>query len=156
MPEILAGATIKSTDRPAAAYERDTTLQDDVTPDSYVTGSPVVDVTFTAPTSGRVLLIVGGAARTVSGNGRALIVPEVYEGTDATGTLIVEATGNIDQIRGFAQPHVATDWILASRASILSGLTPQATHYARVMYRVVPDAGIADIGARDIGVLPLT
>lgn len=156
MTDILAGATIKAVDRPAAVYTLDTTLQNDVTPDTYVTGTPVVDVTFTAPTSGRVKLTVGGASRSVSGGARALIVPEVYEGTSAAGTLILEAIGDIDLIHGFVNPHSATDFLLGSRVSFLSGLTPGATHYARIMYKVSPTAAVADIGARDLGVVPLT
>lgn len=151
MPDILVGATIKSQDFPAAVYQQDTTTLTDVSNTTYATGSPVVDVTFTAPTSGRVWLLIG-AGMSDSGGNRPFVSAEVYEGVDATGTLILAAD---DITHGVVGVNTATRGLNISRATNVTGLTVGATHYARLVHRVTGGTTI-DIDQRDITVIPLT
>lgn len=152
MPDILVGQTIKAVDRPAATYKRDPTTQANQSNTTFQTGSPVVDVTFTAPTSGRVLLVLGTGARDNAGSGNhARVSAEIYEGADATGTLVFSPA----HARSVTPMDSATDYQHVSAAYMVTALTPGATHYARVMHEVSGGTSI-DITVRDIGIIPVT
>jgi hypothetical protein len=58
----FAGQPIRAADFPPAVWAQDITTISNPTNTSYAAGSPEVSVTFTAPTSGRALIIVGGGA----------------------------------------------------------------------------------------------
>lgn len=157
MSAISAGQRIRGQDRPDVAWRIDTTSITQITSTTYITGSPVVDCTFTAPTSGRVWLIVGGGFEDNGGTNTVFIAPEVYLGTSAAGTLVLAADadtrgiesvgGNLGGVPGGPNNHYYT------RVTMLSGLTPGATYYARLMYRVSGGSS-ADVPARDLAVIP--
>lgn len=152
MTDILAGATIKTADFPAAAFERDTTTQTNQSNTAFATGSPVVDVTFTAPRSGRILLMLGGGVQDDAGtNHHARISAEIYEGTDATGTLVFAAAQN----RSVTPMDSATSFQQVAGIYQVDGLTAEATHYARVMHQVSGGTSV-DITVRDITIVPTT
>lgn len=129
MPDLVAGSRIKAVDyTPAAGIVDDANYLDIST--SYTFGG-VAEATFVAPTSGRVLLIVGaganpGASQTVN------VAPEVYEGVDATGTLIVSAHAGLRGVIIYGSVARITVW---SRITLLEGLVPERTHYARAVFR---------------------
>ena len=147
-----AGEPVKALDYPPAVWAQDTTTITDPSNSSYTAGSPQVGVTFTAPTSGRVLLIVGGGVGNAPGN-RIYLAPEVRE-TDASGAVVL--TPSVTN-RGFGSDHMAVGFHYGSRESVLEGLTPGKRYFARVMYAVPSDGAgdNADIACRDIGVVPL-
>lgn len=140
-------------DTPASAWDQDTTTQlnvSTVSPD-VTPGDPEVGVAFMAPTSGRVLVFFGGGARDNSANDRVLMFAEFY-----TGTRAIDANKLTDQtFTDYATPGEADTYMYGSRMWVLSGLTPLAVHYARLVHAVDGSGGTADISTREVGVVPL-
>jgi len=147
-----AGRPVAAQDFPDAVWAQDATQINNPNNRSFTAGSPQVAVTFTAPTSGRVLLIVGGGVGNAAGN-RIYLAPEVRE-TDASGAVVL--TPSVTN-RSFGSDHMAVGFHYGSRESVLEGLTPGKRYFARVMYAVPSDGAgdNADIACRDIGVVPL-
>ncbi|MFC7380899.1 hypothetical protein [Sphaerisporangium rhizosphaerae] len=155
MSDLLAGTKVNALDFPPAVYASDTTQIDNPTNASYVAGTPEVGVTFIAPTSGRVWLIVGGGVGNSTGADRIFLSPEVRE-TNSSGAVVL-APSVIT--RGFSGHQGASTFHYASRRTLLSGLIPGKQYYARVMYAVATSdsgASTADIACRDITVAPAT
>lgn len=154
MTDVLAGATISAAIWPAAVAANDETAINNLASTSFAAGSPVVAVTFTAPSSGRVLITISGGFRDNAGTDRAILAPEVYEGTDALGTLVLGTTTTLET-ECTSAPE-ATAFYHVSRTTLLEGLTAGATHYARVMHKAGSGGGTADISRREIIVRPTT
>lgn len=118
-------------------------------------GPPECGIQFTAPTSGRVLMIVGGVARDNAGNNRVFLGRKVYRGTDANGTSV--DTGSFHEV---VTSPAATQTLYASRATLLTGLAAGEVHYARVYHYTTAHGGgtpaaTSDIFAREIIAVPL-
>ncbi|TDE40492.1 hypothetical protein E1295_31835 [Nonomuraea mesophila] len=150
MPDILTGARVKAADFPAAVWAQDTTDINGVSSGAFTPGSPEVGVTFTAPTSGRVLVFVGGGAR-AAGGPRVFLAANVFEGVDDTGPEVLASSVGFT---GCGFSSASTDYYFQGRAFHLDGLSPGATHYARVTY-ATSGAGSGDISCREIGVVPI-
>jgi hypothetical protein len=155
VPDILIGATIKAADFPASVWAQDTTEILNITSTTFIPGTPEVGTTFVAPTSGRVLVFVGGAARAQTGDNRTFIVANVFEGASAAGTQVLSASVGFT---GCGFSLASTSYYYQSRVFRLPNLTPGATHYARVMYSVTNTGATdntCDIACREIGVVPI-
>lgn len=144
-------ALIKSYD--SEQYASDETTISNPTNTSYAAGSPEVSVTFMAPTSGRLVLVVGGSVGNSAGGNRIFLSPEVRE-DDSSGDVVLSPSvipHGYSSIRGAGGFHYG------SRRTLLEGLTAGATYFARVMHVVVSADGgtnTSDINARDITVAP--
>ncbi|MGW4476812.1 hypothetical protein ACWENQ_44775 [Nonomuraea sp. NPDC004354] len=149
MPDLLVGAPIVAADFPAATWGSDATSNPDISSTSYIPGTPSVETTFLAPTSGAVLLSVGLGASDNAGANRVHIAPEVRVGSVA-GAVFLAADVTT---RGAGTPAEATANAHRSRTTLLTGLTPGTTYYARTMHKVSGGA-TADIGVREIVVCP--
>lgn len=149
----FAGQPVKALDFPPPQWSQDTTTITNPSSTTYSAGSPAVSVTFTAPTSGRVLLIVGGGCGNSATADRIFLSPEVRL-TNVSGAVVL--TPSVTN-RGFSSDICSSTHSYGSRESVLEGLTPGQVYFARVMYAVSADPGAqtADIAARDIGVVPL-
>lgn len=150
----FAGQPVKALDYPPPKWSQDSTQINNPTNTAYTTGSPEVSVTFVAPTSGRVLLVVGGGLGNGAGGDRIFLSPEVRE-TNSSGALVLSASVTN---RGFGSDIAAGAFHYGSRESVLDGLTPGTVYYAVVKYAVVTsDAGAStqDIACRDITVVPI-
>lgn len=150
----FAGRPVRALDYPPAKWAQDTTQINNPTNAGYITGTPEVSVTFVAPTSGRVLLVVGGGLGNGAGGDRVFLSPEVRE-TSAAGALVLSPSVTS---RGFGSDIAASAFHYGSRESVLEGLTPGQVYYAVVKYAVATsDAGAStqDIAARDITVVPI-
>lgn len=156
MADISDGMVVHAGDFPPSAFDSDDTGITNLTNGTYVSGAPEVGVTFTAPTSGRVRLTVGGGLRDSSGVDRVFISPQVFQGVDASGVEIL--TPSVTN-RGCGSVGSSTEFSYFSRTSLLTGLTPGEVYYARVMHTVSAGGtspnGTADIGSRDITVIPV-
>jgi hypothetical protein len=151
MPDILAGATIKAADFPPASRDSSNVSQVNVTA-TPTEGSPVVATTFVAPTSGKVEIVVGGAIQDDTASSRGFIEPQVFEGGDATGAEVA-AVGTARRYAQRGTTGAAPEF--GSRSTLLAGLTPGQTYYARVM--VYASGGTTvDIIQRSIEVFPTT
>lgn len=153
MPDILVGATVRAF--PEAVYVRSTTTVADISSTSFTSGAPffpIVDTTFVASTTGRIMLSVGAGMRDNGGTNRIFVSPEVYEGVDETGTLVLDSAGQ-GREHALISIDSAGDYVHMSRMTFLDGLTPGATHYARLVHRVTGGSS-ADITVRDLVVMP--
>lgn len=152
MTDVLVGAKIQSGDWPATVSDADPTDILNISSTSFIEGTPVVAVTFTAPTSGKVLITVSSGASDSTVGGRVIVAPNVFLGTNSSGTEVLGTTNTLATER--TTPQQATDYTYASRTSLLTGLTAGSTYYARLVYKV-SGATTADISYRDIMVRPV-
>lgn len=149
MSDLASGTRVLAADWPTALYSADATAINNILQTTYQVGSPVVGGNFVAPSTGRVLIGVGGQAR---GGDRAVITPQVYEGADAsTGTLVL-AANLTERAAVFGENSASMSW---DRITLLEGLTPHAQHYARALYRCLLGLGTADIFNRELWVVPV-
>lgn len=147
MSDIAIGAPIEAW--PAAVFEQETTAQTSISSTSPTSGSPVLDFTFTSPSTGRVILVIGGGFRGTSN--RCWLFPEVFEGSSAAGTLIAgQSELDIHAVGGNVDVDQYAHW---SRRSLLEGLTPDVTHYVRARH-FVSGGSDADIRNRELAVIP--
>lgn len=150
----FAGRPVRALDYPPPVWAQDTTQINNPSNAGYITGSPAVEVTFIAPTSGRVLLVVGGGLGNGAAGDRVFLSPEVRL-TSSGGTLVLSPSVTN---RGFGSDMAAGSFCYGSRESVLDGLTAGQLYYAAVKYAVqTGDAGAStqDIAARDITVVPI-
>lgn len=150
MPNLTAGSVVYAADFPPSVYDSDDTSNLNISSTTYIAGTPEVGVVFTAPTTGRVELTIGGGLRDSSGANRVHLSPQVFLGTSAAGTEILAPTV---VTRGVGSPAESVNYMYYSRTTLLEGLTPGASYYARTMHKVSGGA-TADIAARDISVAP--
>lgn len=153
MPDLTAGTTIKGVDWPVAVYEQDTTTIANITNTTYATGTPEVAVSFIAPTTGRVIVTVGGNLRNNAANAdRVGLAPQILL-NDSGGTEVLTPT----VFRGVCTAGIAVagDYQGLSRSSLVENLTPGQQYYARVQYIKFGTASTTpDIAGRDISVRP--
>lgn len=149
MPSLLAGTQIKALDFPASQYDDEDTLQSGVSSTSYTAPTNACSVTFTAPTSGRVKLIVGGAFRDTSGDDQGFITAEIRE-TDVSGSIVLSSSAYRN---GYISEPEASDYLYHSRITLVEGLTPGQTYFARIMIKV--DGGAADLRLKNLAVIPV-
>lgn len=150
MSDLAAGTRYLALDWPPTVKATDATQQTNISSTSYVTGSPVVSTTFTAPSSGRVRLIVGMSGGADAGGNRVFVAPQVFLGTSASGTEILSPS--VDSAVGTMQEQTSSSSY--ERCSFLDGLTPGATYFVRVMHRVT-GGSVVDLLFRGVIVVPL-
>lgn len=153
MPDLLAGSTVTALDTPPVVT--------DIADDSYTfttatfgiaaTGGTYADcaVTFTAPTSGRVLICYG--ARLVhSTTSGSLVSAETRTGaTIGTGTVVSAASDR-------CLSHYGATMARAGVSQVLDGLTPGNTYNTRLLHRMTGATGNGTAALRDLSVSPLS
>lgn len=146
-----AGRIVSALDTPRTVWAFDDSLQLNLTSTDYVAGSPEVGVRFVAPSTGRVLLTVGGGCRDNTNDNRVFLAPQVFQ-DDSSGTEVLAPS--VEQY-GYSPPGTASAFMSGSRSSLLSGLTPGQVYYARVMMSAeIATSSSADVAMRDISVEP--
>lgn len=150
MPDLVAGTRILAADYPVAVEGFDDTDYHDLSNTTYAAG--LAEVTFVAPTSGRVLVIVGGGARDDgTDTNRVFVTPEVWEGTSAGGNQVLQP---VAPQRGIIIHGTADRTAVWSRITVLEGLTPEQVYFARALRRV--DGGTtADLFVHRISIIPV-
>lgn len=146
----LAGQRLKALDFTPASTVIDATAQAALGT-TLATGTPTVAITFTAPTSGKALLCYGLKAGATS-NTWVILTPEVYLGTNATGTQVL--SGGDGWSIELNVPNTAVANATKSMQGIISGLTPGSSYYFRIRHRAVA-AAVANISWRSITCQPL-
>jgi len=157
MPDLVDGLIITADDFPPAVSDADDVGIFNFSNTDYQPGPTEVGVVFTAPTSGRVRLTIGGGLRDSGTTDRVFLSPQLFEGTDATG---VEVFAPSVTFRGFGSSAANREMQYSSRTSLVEGLTPGSTYYVRCMHTAVPPGsgtpdGQTDIGSREIVVVPV-
>lgn len=150
MADLLIGAAVKATDFPQAKSASDSTTNSNISSTSYVAGTPTVETTFVAPTSGRVLLSVGAGMRDDSGTNRVHVAPQIRQ--DTSGGSVVFSADVAG--RGVGSSGAAAGYEYHSRTSLLTGLDPGRTYHAQVLHKV-SGGSTADIAVREIVVVPV-
>ncbi len=151
MTDYVAGTKINALDFPPAEFGRDDT---DVVANSttYSDGSPQVSTTFVAPSSGRVLLTVGGGLRG-DGTRRVHLAP-VVKLTNNSGSTILSP--NVIT-RGIGVQENATGYVYYSRTTLLDGLKPGQVYFAKVQHKASSGSGTSSgFDTRDIYVTPVS
>lgn len=146
----VAGQRLKALDFMPAQTVRDATAQAALTT-TYATGTPTVSITFTAPTSGKVLLTYGLKAGATSATW-VLLNPEVFTGTNSSGTAVLSGGDGWTIELNVPNTTVANE--TKSMQGILTGLTPGASYFFQVRHRAVA-AAVANISWRTITCQPL-
>jgi len=144
----LAGQRITALDFTAAVTATDSNVQANIGT-TIGPGTPEVGVVFIAPTSGKVMVSIGGSAADDAGAHKAVIDWQLYAGTNASGTLIL----NVGSLARRLIIGGDVEGVEADRSSLVTGLTPGSSYYARVM--VAAYAATTDVYNRTITVVPL-
>lgn len=150
MPDTFAGDEITRDHWPAAKIARNLVAIDDISNTAFAAGT-TCELTFVAPSSGRVAVVVQGGIDQDSAGNRAFITYELYLGDSAGGTLIVAAK-EANGISSNGGP--ASSDLICGNLTMVAGLTPGATHFARMMHRTEGGA-TNDITFRKLIVFPV-
>lgn len=146
-----AGRIVQATDTPRTVWAYDDTPQLNLTSTPYVTGSPEVGVSFVAPSSGRVLVTVGGACRDNTNDNRVFLAPQILLDSSSGTEVLAPSVESY----GFAPTGTASNYVTGSRVSLITSLIPGQVYYARVMMSAeITGSTSADIASRDISVEP--
>lgn len=152
MTDIKAGDEIAAGWWPPAIRAESTTDIDNVTATTPQAGSPTVDVQFTSPLSGRVAVCIQGGIDQDSADDRLFINYEMYEGSSAAGTLVRDSRSSFGIS---SQGGTVSDELIQGNMTMVSGLTPGVTHFARVVHYTEGVSGTNDVTFRRIIVFPL-
>lgn len=154
MADIEAGDLIEAAWWPESVTVQENTDQLDITSTTSIPGTPECSMTFVAPESGRVGIVVSAEMRNDDTAGNRLFVqPQVFLGTSSSGTLVLASMVT----RGVSTTGdtTASQFMVHGNMTMLEGLTGGSTYFVRTMHRV--DGGTTnDIGHRRLVVIPLT
>lgn len=152
--DLSAGTRVKAMDFPRAMQMVDQTTQANITSTSYTNGSPEVAVRFMAPSSGRVLVVIGGGCRnnTAANEDRVFMAFRVLTGDPADGDVY-----QTEEIKlGLSNPGGGSDdYAYNGHGTMVQGLTPGTWYYCQFRHRVTLGSGTADIAFRKLTVVPI-
>jgi hypothetical protein len=143
----LAGQTTRALDWPPAVQVSEGTDELNIVSTSYIAGGTPCAVTFTAPSSGRVLVYIWARLGNTDGTNRLFVSYQLREGS-VSGTIIRDA-GDSTAVQG--TPTAVTSY---GMPDLVDGLTAGGTYYIRTMHKVAGGAAVADIFDRRITVTP--
>lgn len=147
---VAAGQKIRALDFTETVQASDTTAHLNISTTPSL-GSPEVGVTFTAPTSGKVLVTISGSVGESGGTVVAGVLDyRVYE-NNSSGA-IVFALGSLIR-RVIITSPASNQAQELSRTSLLTGLTPGGVYYAQVWHASYGAA--VDLYVRAITVAPV-
>lgn len=152
--EIKPGDEISSAWWPESVEASDATQISNITSTSFTPGSPEVGVQFTSARTGRAAVCVSAGMFEQSAGDRLFVSFEVYEGEDATGTLVASANVGFGiSTHGDTTAGGSSEMVHGNMAMV-ENLTPGVTHYARMVHAV--DGGTTnDVRQRRITVIPM-
>jgi hypothetical protein len=154
MPDI--GNSVYGQDFPPAVYDQDWTSILNMTSTSYAasgTGIPEVGVAFTAPTSGRALLVIAGGLRNNAANtDRAVLTYRLYEDSSAGNQTVLAQFNNALVSCGTSSSQ---EYQYGATYDLLENLEPGRQYYVQLAYRCVSGSGTADIASRQVTVIPM-
>ena len=149
----LASGSVYGVDFSPSQYDQDWTAQLNISTTTYVTGTPEVAVSVTAPTSGRVLVCVGAGIRNnAATDERAIVTYEVLE-DGANGAVFTAES----EFRGVMSCGIQASQAYTYRGnfSLETSLEPGRQYFFRVKHRSTDGDGTADIASRSILVIPV-
>jgi hypothetical protein len=158
MPDLTAGSTVLAQDFPAPESNTQAADEAGFTDTSYTAGANVCGTTFTAPTSGRVLVLWHARFETNTTGVRATVSVEVRTGSSIGSGTVVSAASDASALESISDGDAAgvgtNARMQAGMWRIVSGLTPGDSYNVRTMHRV-SGTGSGDIFDRNVAVVPL-
>ncbi len=153
MTDYVAGTEVRALDYPPAQYDEEDTLQSNYnSPSSYTEPSNQCRVTFIAPTSGRVKVVLGGGFRDDTNNNQGFLGVEFRE-TNVSGAVVEPASA---YMRGIVSMGEASDYYYHSRITILGGLVPGQQYFARVMVKAeTATSASVDLRLKNLAIIPV-
>lgn len=112
---------------------------------SYVALSGNPGLAFTAPTSGRVVITIGGALTGSAADTFAMMGLQVRTGNVVGSGTIVYAANNNDAVS-----NEGGDDMSASKVTLVTGLTAGDPYNVQVLYKVLSGTGTAFFARRDV------
>ncbi len=151
MADIKSGDDVSALWWPESVRAYEGTDQLDQTSTSFIAGSPECSTTFTAPLSGRSLVVIAGGMRNddVALN-RIFISYEIRLGSSAGAVVVAASAFRSITTSGDANP---SGIITRSNMFLAQGLTPKATYFIRTMHQV-SGGTTNDIFFRRVCVIP--
>lgn len=151
-----AGSVIYAADTPAVASAADGTDEAGFTSTTYIPGAVVVGTSFTAPTSGIVLIVWGARVESNTASRSVLLSVEVRDGATIGSGTVVSASSDDSAIETPQDASAGSNArIQASRHRLVTGLTAGMPYNARLTHRMFGGAGNGDVFYRDIVVFPM-
>lgn len=151
---FLAGQVLTADDLnnafPATVEDDEAANETNVSSTTFTAGATECSLTFTAPTSGQVLVTIHGALRADSGTDHIILSFEVREDGSA-GTVVFAANDE----NAVSNNLSASLIVRGSTSKLVSGLTAGGTYYAQTMHRVTAGS-TGDVLHRRIIVQPAT
>lgn len=152
MPDIRAGALVWAPwDFPPSVTATDSTSIANISTTTYTAGTPVVSVSFYAPTSGRVLVTVGLGVRNNALDTNRTHASFRIVVNNSSGTEVISA--DVTR-RGAGGVNQCANYQYVSRTVLEEGLTPGQLYYAEYLYKV-SGGNTCDINTRDLTVVPV-
>lgn len=157
MSDIRAGSIIRDSnsdyvDWPDTVSSFDNTSNNNQTSTSFTVGTPTVDLTFVAGTTGRALISIALSSRDNSSTNRVISTFELYQGTSTSGTSVISSSGSTLEYECTSAGQ-ASGFQYITRTTLVTGLTPGATYYARQLFKVT-GGSTADVAMRELTVRP--
>lgn len=153
MAELIAGGPVYGRDFPPAVTDQDRSPITNITSTTFIVGAPEVGVSFTAPTSGRVLIAVGaGIQNNAATLEQAAVSYQLFEDSSDGVIMVLADARNGVQSQGTA---VSSSFQYLGGFSLETDLVPGRQYYAQVRHRCILGNGTADISSRDITVIPV-
>ncbi len=149
-----SGSKIFAADTPAAVQAADSTDELGFTSTTYTAGTVTVGVSFTAPTSGTVLVWWGARVEANTASRSVLVSVEVREGATVGAGTVVSAASDDSAIESPQDAAAgAATRLQVSRHRLVTGLTAGMPYTVRTMHKISA-SGNGDVFARDVAVLP--
>jgi hypothetical protein len=112
---------------------------------TYVALAGDPGIAFTAPTSGRVMISIGGALTGSAADTFSMMGFQVRTGNVIGSGTIVYAANNNDVVSNEGGSDMS-----ASKVTLVSGLTAAASYNVQVLYKVLSGTGTAFFARRDV------
>lgn len=156
---VLAGQPIRALDLGEPKYVVESADETGFTSTTYIAGAVTVGQAFTAPTSGRVLVLWHARFESNTNNARSSVTVEVRTGdTLGAGTVVSAATDNnaleTDQSANAAATNGFETRTQAGMWRVVDGLTAGSAYNAVMLHRM-QSAGNGDVMERSLAVIPL-
>lgn len=148
--DLAAGTPVTGTDQPETKHAVENTVQSTITSLTYVVGSASCGVTFVAPTTGRVLVLWGGALdHNTAGRATILSFRLGLGSSIGAGTLVLPP----DDTRSVQ--NVGVNDLAPGGWHPVAGLDPGVTYNVQLQHRVTV-GGNGTVSRRSVTVQPLT
>lgn len=136
--DLTSGRSVLALDGMPAELDADETTQLNNTNTAFEPKAPEVSVIFEAPTSGKVLTIVGGGLQPGSGGNRIHLAPETRK-NDLNGTIVQPPS--ISRNSWTSIGAAMTNYQYGCQVDLIENLEPGQPYFSRAMISVSGSAG---------------